>query len=158
MSNKIDRLDKILDCMDEIDFVIDNNKLKITQAIENRVFKSSIRMNIVKIAEQFNRLKDDSEFELLSNFEGEDLKGINAVRNYIAHDYDSVDDEIIENAIRDRLPKIRETIKDIKNSFALEEIRAEMSNPKENKAQETNTQSDRDYLKLEKLSNVRKNR
>jgi len=127
MSNKINRLDKILECMDEINFVMDNNKLKVTQAIENKVFKAAIKMNIVRIAEQFNKLKDDNEFKLLENFQGEDLKGINAVRNYIAHDYDSVDDEIIENVIRDRLPKIRETIENVKNSLALEEIKEEMS-------------------------------
>ncbi len=128
MSNKIDRLDKILDCMDEIDFVVDNNKLKVTQAIENKVFKAAIRMNIVRIAEQFNKLKDDSEFKLLDKFDGEDVKGINAVRNYIAHDYDSVNDEIIENAVRYRLPKIRETIENIKNSLALDDIKEKMSN------------------------------
>lgn len=114
MSNKSYRLDKILDCIDEINFVINKNNLKTTQAIENRVLKASIRMNIVRIAEQFNKLKDDNEFKLLENFQGEDLKGISAVRNYIAHDYDSIDDEIIENVIRERLPKIRETIESIK--------------------------------------------
>lgn len=34
MYKNIYRLNKILDCMDEIDFVMDNNKLKVTQAIE----------------------------------------------------------------------------------------------------------------------------
>ncbi len=128
MYKNIYRLNKILDCMDEIDFVVDNNKLKVTQAIENKVFKAAIRMNIVRIAEQFNKLKDDSEFKLLDKFDGEDVKGINAVRNYIAHDYDSVNDEIIENAVRYRLPKIRETIENIKNSLALDDIKEKMSN------------------------------
>ena len=31
-------------------------------------------------------------FEVLTNFSDSDLRGISAVRNYIAHDYDSVDD------------------------------------------------------------------
>lgn len=128
MSNKINRLNRILECMDEINFVMDNNKLKVTQAIENKVFKAAIKMNIVRIAEQFNKLKDDNEFKLLENFQGDDLKGINAVRNYIAHDYDSVDEEIIENVIRDRLPKIRETIENLKNSLALKDIKEKINN------------------------------
>jgi len=110
MSNKVKRLDKILKCIDEIDYIINNKDLKITKAIENTLIKPAIRMHIIRIAEEFARLKDDNEFEILSNFENKDLKGISAVRNYIAHDYDSTDDEIIENAIRYKLPKIKEVI------------------------------------------------
>ena len=71
---------------------------------------ASIRMQIISIAEQFNKLKEENEFELLSRFEKEDLRGINAVRNFIAHDYDSVDDEILEVVIRKHLPKIKKDI------------------------------------------------
>ena len=39
-----------------------------------------------------------------------DLKGISAVRNFIAHDYDMVDDLIIENAIRYNFPKIKKIV------------------------------------------------
>lgn len=38
---------------------------------------------------KFSKLKDDNEFKILENFSNDDLKGISAVRNYIAHDYDS---------------------------------------------------------------------
>ncbi len=57
-------------------------------------------MNIIRIAEQFSKLKDHNQFNILENFTSEDLKGISAVRNYIAHDYDSTDDNIIEDVIR----------------------------------------------------------
>lgn len=113
MYDKMKRLNKILECINEIEYIMNNNTLKITQTIENRIFKAAIRMNIVRIAEQFSKLKDDNEFKLLENFQSEDLKGINAVRNYIAHDYDSVDDNIIEDAVRCELPKIRNTIENI---------------------------------------------
>ena len=36
-----------------------------------------------------------------------DLKGLNAVRNFIAHDYDSVDDEILEIVLRIHIAKIK---------------------------------------------------
>jgi uncharacterized protein with HEPN domain len=72
-------------------------------------------MNIVRIAEQFAKLKNDNEFKILKHFSSTDLKGINAVRNYIAHDYDSTDDLIIEDVIRYNLPIFKKIIKNILN-------------------------------------------
>ncbi len=78
--------------------------MKTTQAVEDKLIKPAIRMNIVRIAEQFSKLKDDNEFKILEEFTSEDLKGISSVRNYKAHDYDSTDDSIIEDVIRYNLP------------------------------------------------------
>jgi len=117
MSNSIDRLDKILECIDNIDFIINDNNLKLTHAIENKIIKPAIRMNIIRIAEQFVKLKDDNEFKVLENFTNEDLKGISSIRNYIAHDYDSTDDNIIEDVIRYNLPIFKTIILNIKKDF-----------------------------------------
>jgi len=68
-------------------------------------------MNIVRIAEQFSKLKDDNEFKILEEFSSNDLKGLSAVRYYISHDYDSTDDNIIENVIRYNLPVLKNTLK-----------------------------------------------
>jgi uncharacterized protein with HEPN domain len=86
--------------------------LKITNAIEDKILKPAIRMNIVRIAEQFAKLKEDNEFKILENFTSDDLKGISAVRNYIAHDYDSTDDNIIEDVIRYNLPLFKKIVKE----------------------------------------------
>jgi len=110
MSKAQERLEKILKCIDDIEFVLKNNDIKITRAIEDKLIKPAIRMNIVRIAEQFLKLKDDNEFKILENFSPNDLKGISAVRNYIAHDYDSTDDNIIEDVIRYNLPVFKKTI------------------------------------------------
>ena len=110
MSNGFDRLRKIYNSIEDITFILDENNFKITQAIKDKLIKPAVRMNLVKIAEQFSKLKDDNEFKILENFKSEDLKGINAVRNYIAHDYDSVDDEIIEDVIRENLPELKKEI------------------------------------------------
>ena len=104
MSNAIDRLKTIYKCIEDIEFIVDNNDLKITRTIEDKLIKPAIRMNIIRIAEQFSKLKDDNEFKILEAFTNEDLKGISAVRNYIAHDYDSTDDNIIEDVVRYNLP------------------------------------------------------
>ena len=73
-------------------------------------------MNIVRIAEQFSKLKEDNEFELLEQFTSDDLKGISSVRNYIAHDYDSTDDNIIEDVVRYNLAIFKDTIEKIKTT------------------------------------------
>ena len=110
MSSGIDRLNKIKECIENIEFILSTHDLKITQAIEAKIVKPAIRMNIVRIAEQFSKLKDDNEFKILENFASDDLKGISAVRNYIAHDYDSTDDNIIEDVVRYNLPIFKNII------------------------------------------------
>jgi uncharacterized protein with HEPN domain len=114
MSSAIDRLKKIIECINDIEFILNDKDLKITKAIENKIIKPAIRMNIVRIAEQFAKLKEDNQFKILEQFESDDLKGISSVRNYIAHDYDSTDDNIIEDVIRYNLPIFKATIKKIK--------------------------------------------
>ena len=114
MFEAVKRLDKILECIENIEFIFNDKNLKITQAIEDKVLKPAIRMNIIRIAEQFTKLKDNNEFKILENFTSDDLKGISAVRNYIAHDYDSTDDNIIEDVVRYNLPVFKEIILKIK--------------------------------------------
>jgi uncharacterized protein with HEPN domain len=115
MSKANERLEKILKCIDDIEFILQNNDIKVTRSIEDKLIKPAIRMNIVRIAEQFSKLKDDNEFKVLENFTPNDLKCISAVRNYIAHDYDSTDDNIIEDVIRYNLPVFKKTIEKIFN-------------------------------------------
>ena len=113
MSSGIDRLHKIYECIENIEFILNESDLKITQSIEDKLIKPAIRMNIVRIAEQFSKLKDDNEFKILEEFTSEDLKGISSVRNYIAHDYDSTDDNIIEDVVRYNLPIFKNIIKEL---------------------------------------------
>jgi len=111
MSDSLLRIESIIKSIEDIEYILDDFDIKITDAIENRIIKPAIRMHLIKIAEQFSKLKDENAFKILENFSDADLRGISAVRNYIAHDYDSVDDDIIEDAIRNDLPKIREQAK-----------------------------------------------
>jgi uncharacterized protein with HEPN domain len=107
MSSAVKRVEKILECIDNIDFILSANEIKITDSINDKIIKPAVRMNLVRMAEQFLKLKDDNEFAILENFSNDDLKGISAVRNYIAHDYDSTDDGIIEDVIRYNLPILK---------------------------------------------------
>ena len=75
MSSAINKLDKIIESIDNIDFILESKEIKITQAIEDKIIKPAIRMNIVRIAEQFSKLKEDNEFKILECFSSNDLKG-----------------------------------------------------------------------------------
>ncbi|WP_193151730.1 HepT-like ribonuclease domain-containing protein [Sulfurimonas sediminis] len=110
MSKASYRLQTIFQAIEDIEYITTTDELKVTKAIENRLIKPAIRMNIVRIAEQFNKLKDDNAFKILEQFDPDDLRGINAVRNYIAHDYDSTDDHIIEDVIRYNIPVLKKIV------------------------------------------------
>jgi uncharacterized protein with HEPN domain len=117
MSKAILRVQKVLEAIDDIEFILKSNEIKVTKAIKDKLIKPAIRMNLVRIAEQFAKLKDENEFEILEKFSKNDLRGISAVRNYIAHDYDSTDDNIIEDVIRYNLPIFKEIINSIIEEF-----------------------------------------
>lgn len=110
MSSPQQRLKNIKNSIDDIEFILNSVEFKISQAIEDKILKPAIRMHIIKIAEQFNKLKDDNAFDVLEKFSSNDLKGISAVRNFIAHDYDSVDDSIIEDVLRINMPIIKTVV------------------------------------------------
>ena len=93
----------------KITFILDICKEdgSITNALlDEKRSRASILMHLTSIAEQFNKLSDDAEYEILSQFDKNDLKGTSDVRNYIAHDYEGVNLSVIEHIIRDKLPKI----------------------------------------------------
>lgn len=113
MSKSLQRLLKIQQALTDIEFILQEKNFKITKAIEDKIFNPAIRMHIVRIAEQFNKLKDENEFKILEQFEPYDLRGINAVRNFIAHDYDSVDDNIIEDVLRENFPRMKQSVNQI---------------------------------------------
>jgi len=104
------RIKLIYSKIEDIEYFVHKCDGKIMTTLKDRVYKPATRMQLMSIAEQFNKLKEENELEILSKFEKDDLRGINAVRNFIAHDYDSVDDEILEIVLRIHLPKLKKTI------------------------------------------------
>ena len=113
MSKSNQRLLSIKQSFEDIDFILQSKEFKITTAIEDKILKPAIRMHIIRIAEQFSKLKEENEFKILENFDNKDLRGMSAIRNFIAYDYDSVDDTIIEDVLRENFPKIAEKIENI---------------------------------------------
>lgn len=79
--------------------------------------RAAILMHLEVMAEQFEKLSENGYFETLSKFNASDVKGIRRVRNYIAHQYDEVDDGIIIDIVKERLPVIKSTCNSILNSL-----------------------------------------
>ena len=117
MSKSKIRLNKILDAISDIEFILNKVDFKITKAIEDSILKPALKMHIIRIAEEFNRLKQENQFKLLENFSDKDLRGLSAVRNFIAHDYDIVDDNIIENVLRYNIPELKKTVEKLLNKW-----------------------------------------
>jgi len=63
------RLLSILEKIEDIDYFISQKNGKIMLALEDRILKPAIRMQIISIAEQFNKLKEENEFEILSKID-----------------------------------------------------------------------------------------
>ena len=106
-----EKLEKILECIEDIDFILNHNDSEITQTIKDKILKPAINMNIIRIAEQFTRLKDDYEIDILKNFKNEDLKSMSDIFG----NYD-LDDISVENIIKNHLPTIKATIEKIRDS------------------------------------------
>ncbi len=117
MSKAIERLKIILKKINFIEDIV-SEQGNITKALEDeKNSRAAIMMHLTSIAEQFNKLSKEGEFEILQRFDKRDLKGTYDIRNYIVHDYEGINLSILEMVIRTKLPIIKKTIEDIlKNS------------------------------------------
>ena len=103
-------LSKIYLIVEKIEYIeqIVNNAGNITNALNDSItMRPAILMHLTSIAEQFNKLKQSNETELLNHFDKDDLKGMYDTRTYIAHDYEGVNLAIVEWIIRHGLPKFK---------------------------------------------------
>ena len=53
-------------------------------------------MHFTSIAEQFNKLVKEGEFEILQEFDKRDLKDAYDMRNYIVHDYEGLNLSVLD--------------------------------------------------------------
>jgi len=110
MSKGLSRLENILKKIQFIDEIIEE-KGSITIALEDeKNARASIMMHFTSIAEQFNKLAIDGEFEILQEFDKRDLKGAYDMRNYIVHDYEGLNLSVIDVVIRQKLPAMKRVI------------------------------------------------
>jgi len=101
-------LNKIVEKIDHIESVCQHYDSSILMALEDHILgRAALLMHLEAIAEQFEKLFENSAFDILKAYDKEDIKGLRRVRNYIAHQYDDVDNEIILDIICTRLPIIK---------------------------------------------------
>jgi uncharacterized protein with HEPN domain len=113
MSDAIDRLKLILKKINYIEAICKEDG-SITNALsDEKRSRASILMHLTSIAEQFNKLSQAAEYDILSQFDKNDLKGSYDVRNYIAHDYEGINLSVIEHIIRDKLPKMKQILQNL---------------------------------------------
>lgn len=114
MRNPIIRVEIIARKIDLINLIIAecSGEVSVAMADEAKT-RPAISMHLIAIAEQVNKLKEENSFEILEKFSKADLKGLNDLRNFIAHDYEGVDLDIVENAIRFGLPSLQKSISKI---------------------------------------------
>ena len=112
--HEVVRLKSIQQKMDTLAKVI-NRHGGIVKALDDFEGQPAIFMLLVAISEQFAKL-NSIDAAILENFDPEDIKGITAVRNFVAHDYDGVNLSIIEDDLRNNMPKIHQTVNEISAS------------------------------------------
>ena len=103
----LDKLKLIVEKIELIEEIVEDFKAVALALKDKKMGKPSITMHLISMSEQFNRLKNDGAYEILSRFDKNDLKGSYDIRNFIAHDYEGVNLMIIEMVVRDKLPKIK---------------------------------------------------
>lgn len=113
MSKAYGRLEVILKKINFIEEIIVESG-NITKALEDeKSARAAMMMHFTSIAEQFNKLAKDGEFEILQEFDKRDLKGAYDMRNYIVHDYEGLNLSVLDMVIRQKLPILKETIEQI---------------------------------------------
>lgn len=110
MSKAYGRLEVVLKKIIFIEEIIVENG-NITKALEDeKSARAAMMMHFTSIAEQFNKLAKDGEFEILQEFDKRDLKGAYDMRNYIVHDYEGLNLSVLDMVIREKLPLMKEAV------------------------------------------------
>jgi uncharacterized protein with HEPN domain len=85
------------------------NVSSLDELLENRMVYDAVMMNFIIMGEACKRLSKE-----LKNANPQiDWKGINGYRNFIAHEYFGVDENIVWGAIKLELPKLKKDMSHI---------------------------------------------
>jgi len=101
--------------VEKIDQVFEICKPKgVTAALEDELLaKPAIMKHIDVVYQQFKKLEEAQEYHILDKFKKEDIKGIRDIRNWSSHNYDNIQNEIIEDVIRTDLPNLKENFQKV---------------------------------------------
>ena len=109
MDNRINAwLDDIIKSIDEIfEFLPEKRDFQHYQ--RDKKTKKAVERNIEIIGEAINRISKNKTFEI----EIKNAQKIIGTRNRIAHEYDTISDELIWTIIIRELPKLKEEVSEI---------------------------------------------
>lgn len=133
MSDDIKRLGDISKRIDSINKICEKHS-GIYEALENSdEAQPAIMMHLIVCNENVDKLMYSDEIDIKSILSQKELRGIKAIRNIAAHDYEGLDFSIIHDVIKHYLPSIKTNIdkfisaqKEIKNDNSKEAILARM--------------------------------
>ncbi len=106
------RLRSIKKKIDSIEVVISCHGGIVATLEDEDEAQPAILMLLVAISEQFQKIQKQDQ-KVANVFGSETLKGIVAVHNFIAHDYDGINLAMIENGLRYEIPRVQETLEKI---------------------------------------------
>ena len=108
MSSSFEKLDFIIEKIEDIESFKARYK-SIEDLLNDVMGYDATLMSLLQIGETLNKLREETFADKLP------IKGTYDVRNFIAHDYEGVNKMIIEDILRTQLPKLKQTILNIKN-------------------------------------------
>lgn len=112
MCKVIRRLSVAIEKIEEIEKICSIKGVK--KALEDEsILKPAIMKHIDVIYQQFEKLEKEQEYTTLGKIDKNELRGLRQVRNWSSHDYDNIENEIIESAIHTNFPKLKENIQEI---------------------------------------------
>lgn len=94
------RIEIILKYIDDIEYIVSNYN-EVMNTLEDRIGKHSLLLCLMQIGENLNKLSSSNK-----NIQ-KATQGAYAVRNFIAHDYEGINLDLIENVVRNLLEPLK---------------------------------------------------
>jgi uncharacterized protein with HEPN domain len=110
MKNKISDKERLLHILDSIDSIID-----FTQNISYKQYNDDfkLRLALIKLLEIIGEAANGITEETQQRFSEVEWAILKSVRNVLVHEYFGIDYDIIWNAIKDRIPDLKQKISNV---------------------------------------------
>lgn len=109
----LNRIETMLESIRFIEELCEENGGIVRALEDRRLTRPAIMMHLISIQEQMQKLQKEQGAEIIKSLTHYHLKGLTDTRNVIAHNYEGIDLELIENTIRFDLPKLKDEFKQI---------------------------------------------
>ncbi len=108
--SSIERLKRI---SDKISSILNKCEGGVAQALADEdVLQPAIMMQFINIYALLKGLQESNDLQALAIFSKDEIRAINAARNIASHEYERLNFELIEIAIKDYLPTLNQKIID----------------------------------------------